>query len=108
MHGFAMTFSVEWCVSYNTYITYIPPPSFCRHFDFSDKNNIFVSPIKLGYCTDKPKNYLYLTEMAMKRYVIPRLTMLHVGIVLGFSRSLDWYSDAKGDPSFEDVGSYDV
>ena len=25
------------------------------YFDFSDKNNIFVSPIKLGYCDDKPK-----------------------------------------------------
>lgn len=67
-----------------------------------------MSTIKLGYCTDKPKNYLYLTEMAMKRYVIPRLTMLHVGIERGFARSLDWDADAKGDPSFEDGGSYDV
>ena len=25
------------------------------YFDFSDKNDIFVSPIKLGYCADKPK-----------------------------------------------------
>lgn len=46
--------------------------------------------------------------MAMKRYVIPRLTMLNVGIERGFARSLDWDADAKGDPSFEDGGSYDV
>lgn len=25
------------------------------YFDFSDKTDIFVSPIKSGYCADKPK-----------------------------------------------------
>ena len=46
--------------------------------------------------------------MTMKRYVIPRLTTLHVGIERGFARSQDWDAAAKGDPSFDDGGSYDV
>ncbi len=39
---------------------------------------------------------------------MPRLTILYVDIECGFARSQDWDADAKGDPSFEDGGSYDV
>lgn len=46
--------------------------------------------------------------MTNENYVMPRLTMLRVNLESGFAESANWDAGAKGDPSFEDGGSYDV
>ena len=46
--------------------------------------------------------------MMTEHYVMPRLTILSVRLESGFAESANWDAGAKGDPSFEDGGSYDV